>query len=400
MSLNYPSKLKFQKTGVPIPNEASRDFSTLIQQIASGTSAPQDVYEAFKSAYGGSGYSSNASWAEHDMYGIMAQKKENAALYIDCFWTAVEDLRKQGLAVPDVERINQILDENQIPFSIQPPDLVMKTGDVLVTSSDVGAPAEGAHAFKRGEVIGRGGNGIVYRVTRTTSAGEFDFAMKVLDPSPFVQNRERAVARFYREMQALRKLQHRGIIQHLEGGLDFEGKPYILMPLIEGLDIRHALQGKTAKTVLGVFDELLFAIGYAHGGGVIHRDLKPSNILVRENDLQPIILDFGCAFLLDEADDHILTTSLIGTVAYMPIEVQRDRTIRRPTQDVYACGMILYETFAGFLPDPSDYQSLREVDSELGVVDTIVRTAIAPERKRFSSAEEMRAALHEAISAF
>ena len=175
MSLNYPSKLKFQKTGVAIPNEASREFSALIDQIASGTSDTQGVYEAFKSAYGASGYSSNASWAEHDMHGIMAQKKENAALYIDCFWTAVEDLRRQGLAVPDVERINQILDENQIPFSIDPPNLVVKTGDVLVTTSDAGAAAEGAHAFRRGEVIGRGGNGLVYRVTRTTSAGEFDF---------------------------------------------------------------------------------------------------------------------------------------------------------------------------------------------------------------------------------
>ena len=44
--------------------------------------------------------------------------------------------------------------------------------------------------------------------------------------------------RFTREMKALSKLQHRGIVPFLEAGMDCEQKPYILMPYIQGKDLR------------------------------------------------------------------------------------------------------------------------------------------------------------------
>jgi serine/threonine-protein kinase len=210
--------------------------------------------------------------------------------------------------------------------------------------------------------------------------------MKVLDPSPFNENLERALARFKREIKILKQLQHRSIVAYIEAGVDRDGKPYILMPLIEGVNLREAVAGYDLEMTLHVFEEILMALDYAHSLGVIHRDLKPSNVLVRSFDNQPILVDFGCAYLLDHADASSLTTSLVGSLGYIPSEVISNPKLRSPQHDVFACGVILYEVLAGTRPDPTDYKSLALVKKEFGVIDPIIRDAIAPAISRIESA--------------
>ena len=109
-----------------------------------------------------------------------------------------------------------------------------------------------------------------------------------------------------------------------------QSKPYIVMPLIDGVDLRTAAASTDATTVLGMFREITTALAYAHGLGVLHRDLKPTNILVRHSDGQPIVLDFGSAYLLDELSSDSLTTGAVGTVGYIPKEVlDNQRRARR-----------------------------------------------------------------------
>lgn len=237
--------------------------------------------------------------------------------------------------------------------------------------------------------IGRGGFGIVYRVTRTTKVGEFEFAMKVLDPSPFNTNVSRNFERFMREMNALKKLQHKGIVAHLEAGVDGDQKPYILMPFIAGKDLGQYLSGASLKRVFDAFGEILLAIQYAHDNHVLHRDLKPSNILVRSSDDQPIILDFGAAYLMDEVTQTQLTTTLIGSAAYIPSEVIADPTHHTHKQDVYACGVLLYQMIAGEFPDRDDFTSVETTHHCPGLDDLILR-AIAPEKSRIESAAIFR----------
>ncbi len=391
MPLKYPAEWKFDGFGYEMPNGANNEFFNLVGTIAEGTERPKGIFEEFKSAFGVESGSSSASWAESDLARAMDEAKPNAARYISSFYAGMAAVRARGIEVPKVDLLNKILAKWEVPLVIELPNLVLKSGDIEFAATST-AEQPSVSAFSRGPEIGRGGFGVVYRITRKTRIGDYYYAMKVLEPSSFVQNKERAEARFKREMQALERLQHRGIVQFLEAGLDAEQKPYILMPYIEGRDLREALSGAKAEKVIRVFDEILLALEFAHSKGVVHRDLKPNNILVRSSDDQPIILDFGCAFLIDELDDS-LTTTLIGTSAYIPFEVHRDPKHRTIKQDVYSCGVLLYEVIVGKLPHPDDYEPIDGLVDGYKGIDSIIQAALAPERRRLATAEEMRSAL-------
>ena len=396
MPLKYPDEWKFDGFEHEIPVDAHREFLNLVSAIAEGTDRAKGIFEEFKSAFGDTSSSSDAGWAESDLTRAMGNVRVNAARYVAAFYTGIESVRERGIGVPRVERINKILADHNVPLAIDGQMLVLTSGDIeFAESGDAEKPT--AMAFTRGSVIGKGGFGVVYQITRKTKIGDYNYAMKVLDPSVFVTDKKRAEARFKREMQALEKLQHRGIVQFLEAGYDHEQKPYILMPYIEGRNLRDALSGAGPSTVFRAFDEILNAIEFAHTQGVVHRDLKPMNVLVRSSDDQPIILDFGCSYLIDDLDES-LTTTLIGTSAYVPEEVLRDPKNRSLKQDVYACGVLLYEVIVGKLPHANDYEPIEgRFDGYTGI-DKLIQSALAPERKRIATAKAMRDRLADIIA--
>ena len=340
-------------------------------------------------AFGGSGSSSSYGWSVSDMSGAVSGKSSNAADFVDSLWKGIEAAKSQDLPVPSHRAVNKILAKHGIPLKITPPDLLCTKVSAIVdaaTATEDEAGGGPVPTFVLGDQIGAGGYGVVYRATRTTVISDFEYAIKVLDPSPFVEDYEKALRRFRREVKALRSLQHRSIVQYFEAGLTVDNKPYVVMPLIEGVDLFSATSSTNLTGIVGMFIEILSALEYAHSQDVIHRDLKPSNIIVRSSDHQPIILDFGSAYVLDQLDSKSLTTQVVGTIGYIPSEVLTDPKKRSPLQDVYACGVMLYESFARHRPDPANYVSLAEVDQAYGVLDNIVKQAIAGERTRTVSA--------------
>jgi serine/threonine protein kinase len=269
---------------------------------------------------------------------------------------------------------------------VEPPLLHITPGDAVVVPASVTDPTPRAGRLIRGELIGQGGFGMVYKATRTTSVATFDYALKLLDPSPFIEDHEKASKRFARESRALQRLQHRAIVPYVETGMIDGNQAYILMPLIEGRTLRDA--GMDPERVLWTFGEILGGLVYLHAQNIIHRDLKPSNIIVRSSDLQPLILDFGCAYLFDDVPEKTLTNTLIGSAAYVPPEVHADPTMRDPRQDIYACGIMLYEVLRGHRPDPNEYVTLESMISGLAPLDDLVQAAIAPFKKRIATAKE------------
>lgn len=388
MQLKFPADWKYEGFPHEIPNEAHREFSDLIDLLVEGVDRPKAVYEDFKSAFGDSSSSSDASWAQSDMHRVISAAKGNAARYVASYYSGIQAAKERGIEVPSVKKLNGILTKHDVPLVIEPPHLRLREGDIEFVPEDVREEALAA-AFVQGPEIGHGGFGRVYKVTRKTKLGEYHFAMKVLAPSVFIENKERANKRFIRELRTLEKLQHRAIVPLLEAGMTAEQDPYILMPLVVGKDVRDALEGAKPKEVFRIFDEILYALEFAHGRGVLHRDLKPKNIIVRDADDQPLILDFGCAYLLDEGDEE-LTTTLVGTDVYVPEEVRRDPKKRSVTQDVYACGILLYEVIARRLPDPNDYEPLEVEVEGFESLDKLIQRAIAPERKRLATIAQMR----------
>ncbi|MHB8877191.1 MAG: serine/threonine-protein kinase, partial [Myxococcaceae bacterium] len=245
-----------------------------------------------------------------------------------------------------------------------------------------------APEYLLGERVGFGSFGEVFRVTRDSGLGPLEFAMKVHNPSPFV-SAEKALKRFEREFRAVRDLQHRGIIQYFDAGLTREAHPFIVMPFIEGQNLRDATSADDPVRSVRYLIEVVGAVGYAHSKGVLHRDLKPANILVRQSDHQPVILDFGLAYMFDDATSESLTTAALGTGAYVPHEVLIDPKKRTVLHDIYSCGVILYEVLARQWPDPRSYVPLADRDQRFAPIDHVVQKALAPAKERYQSADAL-----------
>ena len=335
-----------------MPSDAIDAFKDLLVDIADHS---KTTLEEFKGFFGGVGGSTSYDYAVYDLKDFLTRQSGNAARFVDSFWNCIEFANKKGLKTPSPAYSNEILSKYGVPLKIQPPDLVLVDDDAALIDAQIAADVEATTnalpGYRLGEVIGRGGYGVVYGATRTTTVGDFEFAIKVLDPSPFIQNYEKAIARFEHEIVALRKLQHRAIVPYFEAGVTREKKPYIVMPLIDGRTLKAATEHMTTTKRLSVFADILGGLAYAHANGVLHRDLKPTNIIVRSSDGQPVILDFGSAYMLDDLDRATLTSEAVGTAGYIPSEVLANPRTRSPLHDIYACGMMLYESFAGHRPD-------------------------------------------------
>lgn len=213
-----------------------------------------------------------------------------------------------------------------------------------------------------GEQIGRGGQGAVYRAVQIATKREV--AIKILLAGAGGNNEARR--RFRREFELIAKLRHPNIVVVFDVGETGDGRPYAVMDFVNGQPLNHYLrdQAPPRMEVMRIFETICGAVAYAHENQVIHRDLKPSNVLVDHNGA-PRILDFGLAKYLDDAGDSLVSVGILGTPRYMSPEQTKFKvgTIDKRT-DVYALGVLLYESLTGGFPYPVDgeiFQVLRHV---------------------------------------
>ncbi|HWW95374.1 MAG TPA: serine/threonine-protein kinase [Vicinamibacteria bacterium] len=199
--------------------------------------------------------------------------------------------------------------------------------------------------------IGRGGMGTVYRAVRDDDQYRKEVAIKLVQDlgSGFVLDR------FLNERQILAGLDHPHIARLLDGGTTSDGRPYLVMDLVEGepIDVYGQRRALDVKARLELFREVCGAVQYAHQNLVVHRDIKPGNILVTR-DGTPKLLDFGIAKLL-RADGDVrsppgtVTQFRALTLDYASPEQVRGQPITTAS-DVYSLGVLLYELLAGQRP--------------------------------------------------
>lgn len=261
--------------------------------------------------------------------------------------------------------------------------------------------------FQRGELLGEGGMGAVYRGVDTLT--DETVAIKRLKHDIIAQDPD-IVERFKREGEALRQLNHPNIVKML-AAFQEDDQHYLVMEYIPGgslYDLLHHTSSLSVEHTLRIALELTDALTRAHHLNIIHRDLKPANVLIAE-DGTPRLADFGIAYLRGR-ERVTRTSSMIGTLSYLSPEALEGQGIDNYA-DIWAFGVMLFEmltgqrpfdrktltqTLAAILTDPPpDLEQLRP-DIPVALVDLIYRMLEKDPGQRIPRFRQVGAAL-EAI---
>lgn len=214
--------------------------------------------------------------------------------------------------------------------------------------------------FRIDRLIGTGGMGEVYQA--------FDLelgpvALKTIRPD--IVNNPAALTRFRREVQLARRIVSPYVCRIHEffllpdnsGGALSSG--FFTMELLDGMTLADRIKEDGPLPWRGgeaLALHLCEGLQAIHDAGVIHRDLKCRNIMlaVRNGGVQPVTMDFGLAREASATSDFRSSDStvrqiLVGTPEYMAPEQFECATVG-PATDIYALGIILYETITGIHP--------------------------------------------------
>jgi len=251
-------------------------------------------------------------------------------------------------------------------------------------------------------VLGAGGMGQVYKVRNVFS--ERIEAMKVLLPN--MSSDPDLAQRFLREIQVQAALDHPNIAR-LHAAQRVGDQLVMVMELVEGSSLEKLIEQRalTLNDSVNYVSQVLDALTYAHGRGVVHRDVKPANIMVTPSGVVKL-MDFGIAHI--KADRRLTQTgTAVGSLYYMsPEQIQGAEP--DPRSDLYALGITLYEMVTGRRPFQGDsdfsimaahmqqvpaapIEIVPNVPSDLS--DIIVMAIARDPAARFQSADAFHAAL-------
>ncbi|MEZ5989843.1 MAG: serine/threonine-protein kinase [Planctomycetota bacterium] len=218
-------------------------------------------------------------------------------------------------------------------------------------ASEPGAPPRDIiPGFEIVSLLGRGGMGAVYRATKRNIGKEV--ALKVLLPS--LAEDPVTAARFDREVRALARIRHEGLVNVLDAG---EAPPYryMVLDLVDGEDLQRRVErdGPLAPdTVASIARQVLVALDHVHGLGIVHRDIKPANLILEPGG-RVRLCDLGLVRLVDE-NSQLTQRLLLGTPEYVSPEQVRGDADLDLRSDLYSLGATLWFLLCGAPPFTAD----------------------------------------------
>jgi protein-disulfide isomerase len=197
--------------------------------------------------------------------------------------------------------------------------------------------------------IGEGGFGAVYRAVDLRI--DRPVAVKLLHRE--LMGAGDVEARFLREAELARRLQHPNTVRLIDFGRADDGTPFLVFEFLAGesLDALLAREGGLLPArVARIGAQVLKSLMEAHALGIVHRDIKPANLFLTRHAGEPDfvkVLDFGVAKAPQGEMTALTRTGLtIGTPSYMAPELLRGEPVSAAS-DVYALGLVLAEALVG-----------------------------------------------------
>lgn len=255
-------------------------------------------------------------------------------------------------------------------------------------------------------MLGQGGVGRVFEVEHELLGRKAAF--KVLHPHNLL--RRGLADRMAHEGRLLGSLRHANIVDALDMGVLPDGRPFLVLELLDGRDLRAELLRLGVLSIPAALDialQVLRGLSVLHDAQIVHRDVKLENLFLCA-DGHVEILDLGAAASLGEQAGE--NTPSLGTPRTMAPEQYEGKPVDGRT-DLYALGVVLYELLTGRGPfdDVSGLEALRFAHchrppvppSRIGSqfippeIDAFVLRALAKSpRDRFFSAETMAAEIN------
>jgi serine/threonine protein kinase len=214
--------------------------------------------------------------------------------------------------------------------------------------------------------LGVGGMAETYEAIRR---GPEDFTQRVCLKLvlPFFRDREDFLTLFKREARLAAKLRHSNVVGVIDFG-EIDGVTYIALELVDGTDLATLLDAQPGTRISPEYAALVghdiaAALAHAHDprrdgsadgpsdNAIIHRDLSPSNVLVSQRG-EILLTDFGVAKAVTGTARQ--QSAIKGKVPYMSPEQLRSETLDGRA-DLFALGVVLYESLAGHRPFQGDH---------------------------------------------
>ncbi len=259
--------------------------------------------------------------------------------------------------------------------------------------------------YKYIDRIGRGAFGTVLLMEDTVV--DERLILKFLNPN--VSGDEEVMKRFVHELRYSRKITHKNVIR-IYDFLYIQGNYAISMEYFPSHTLGSEIVNEKPlelKRAIQFAIDICTGMTVAHHVGIVHRDLKPANVLINQEGLLKIV-DFGVAAAHREGDTQLTKTGyVIGSPKYMaPEQILGKKVDERA--DIYALGVMLYETVTGVPPySRGDHMSVmyqhvqgkaripQELNPALppGLSDMVVKSMAVDKTKRFQSMDEFRLTL-------
>ncbi|KAB2083993.1 3-phosphoinositide-dependent protein kinase 1 [Gossypium arboreum] len=208
--------------------------------------------------------------------------------------------------------------------------------------------------FELGKIYGVGSYSKVVRAKKKDTGTVY--ALKIMDKKFITKENKTAYVKL--ERIVLDQLDHSGVVR-LYFTFQDTFSLYMALESCEGGELFDQItrKGRLSEDEARFYTaELVDALEYIHGMGLIHRDIKPENLLLTK-DGHLKVADFGSVKPLQDSRITVLPNAasddkactFVGTAAYVPPEVLNSSPATFGN-DIWALGCTLYQMLSGTSP--------------------------------------------------